>query len=291
LRKKAILEIKGKTYTLGHQTWLMGIINVTPDSFSDGGLYCNGDQAIQRGMELVSQGADIIDIGGESTRPGSESVSPEEECSRVLPVISGLRKMTDAWISIDTTKSAVASAALDAGADFINDISALRFDPKMIPLAAEKDVPVILMHMKGTPKTMQDAPFYKDVLREINAFFEERIAGAVDGGIKREKIILDPGIGFGKRLEDNLVLINNLQTFHDHQRPMLVGVSRKSFIGKTLNLDVENRLEGTIASALLSIVNGAHILRIHDVEAIKRAVHMAESIMQEKPWGESLEKR
>lgn len=281
MTKEYILQVNGHDYTIGPRTWIMGVINTTPDSFSDGGLYFDKNKALEKGLQLVEDGAEIIDIGGESTRPGSEPVSPEEEIRRVVPLIATLRKQTDALISIDTTKSEVAHAALDAGADIINDISALRFDPRMAPLAAEEDVPVILMHMKGTPKTMQVNPTYEDVLLEVKSFLEESIDKAQASGIKKEKIIIDPGIGFGKRLKDNLALINNLHLLEELGRPILIGVSRKSFIGTILDSPPEERLEGTIASAILSIIHGAHILRVHDVASVKKAVRVAEAIMRE----------
>jgi dihydropteroate synthase len=259
----------------------MGVINVTPDSFSDGGFYFDRDKAVKRGLDLAAEGADIIDIGGESSRPGSDPIPEEEEMRRVLPVISEIRKNTEALISVDTTKSGVARAAVDEGADIINDISSFRFDQEMISLAAQKKTPVVLMHMKGTPKMMQVNPHYEDVLKEVKDFFSERIEEAQSQGIKKEKIILDPGIGFGKRLQDNLKLINHLNCLEELNRPILVGISRKSFIGKILNLPPEERLEGTIASAVLSILHGAHILRVHDVEAVKRAVAVAEAIISE----------
>jgi dihydropteroate synthase len=244
---------------------------------------------VERGIELEAEGADIIDVGGESTKPGSEPIAAEEELKRIIPVISALRKRTSSLISVDTTKSEVAQAALDEGADIINDISSFRFDSKMLPLAAQKQVPVVLMHMKGIPKTMQDNPRYEDVVLEVKAFFKEKIQAAQEHGIKKEKIIIDPGLGFGKGLKDNLVLINRLQTFEELGCPLLVGVSRKSFIGKILNLPAAERLEGTIASALLSIINGAHILRVHDVAAVKRAVLVAEAIINEDQTIDSLE--
>jgi len=259
----------------------MGVINVTPDSFSDGGLYLDREKAVERGLELAEEGSDIIDIGGESTRPGSEPIPLDEELRRVIPVISELRKRIDTLISIDTTKSKVANAALDAGADIINDISSFQSDPNMFPLAAQKGAPIILMHIKGIPKTMQANPYYENVLVEVKSFLEERFTTAIASGIKKEKIIIDPGIGFGKRLQDNLALINNLQILEDLDRPILIGVSRKSFIGKILNTSPQERLEGTIASAVLSIVHGANILRVHDVASVKRAVLVAEAILNE----------
>lgn len=276
-----ILQVKGKDHIIGGRTWLMGVINITPDSFSDGGLYLDKDNAVKRGLELAEEGADIIDIGGESTRPGSESIPLEEELRRVIPVISTLRKKIDTLISVDTTKSLVAQAALDAGADIINDISAFGFDPQMAALIAQKNAPVVLMHMKGTPKTMQVNPFYEDVVKEVKYFFKAKLEDVQTQGIRKEKIILDPGIGFGKRFEDNLALINNLHELADLGCPILIGVSRKSFIGRILGSSPQERLEGTIASAVMSIAHGASILRVHDVAYVKKAVLVADAIMKE----------
>lgn len=259
----------------------MGVLNVTPDSFSDGGFYFDQEKAIARALELAEEGADIIDVGGESTRPGSDSIPENEELRRVIPVISELKKKTRAFISIDTTKAGVAKAALDVEADMVNDISALRFDSRMASLIAQKDIPVVLMHMKGSPKDMQNNPYYDDVVGEVKAFLRERIRAAQSCGIKKEKIIIDPGIGFGKRFEDNLALINRLQELADLDQPLLIGPSRKSFIGRILNLPPQERMEGTIASAILSILHGAHILRVHDVKAVKRAILVAEAIAED----------
>lgn len=260
----------------------MGVVNITPDSFYDGGLYFDKEKAVQRGLELAAVGADIIDIGGESSRPGSKPISKEEEMRRVLPVISALKKQTRALISVDTTKSEVAEAALAEGADILNDISAGRFDSKMIPLAAQREVPLVLMHMKGTPQTMQINPYYQNLHQEVKEFLKERIKSAESFGLTREKIIIDPGIGFGKRFEDNLSLINNLSFLEELGCPLLVGVSRKSFIGRILNLPPSERLEGTIAASILSLINGAHILRVHDVGPVKRAVMVTEAILNQK---------
>lgn len=259
----------------------MGVLNVTPDSFSDGGLYFDKDKAVERGLRLAAEGADIIDIGGESTRPGSDSVPSQEELQRVIPVISALREKTEVLISVDTTKSEIAEAAVEAGADIINDISAFRFDSRMPSLAAQKGVSVVLMHMQGNPKTMQISPAYKNLLMEIKSFLKEKLEAAQAAGVEREKIIIDPGIGFGKSFEDNLTLINNLNFLEELERPILVGTSRKSFIGNILNLPPQERIEGSIASAVLSIIRGAHILRVHDVQSVKRAIIVAESILNE----------
>lgn len=281
MRKKPVFEVNGKRHTLGQKTWFMGIINVTPDSFSDQGECFDREQAVARGLELEEQGADILDIGGESTRPGSDPVSEKEERERVIPVITELSRRTKTLLSVDTTKANVAEEALAAGADIINDISAFRFDDRMPLLVSESGTPVILMHMKGIPKTMQSNPFYEDLFQEIKCFLEERIATATAYGIAREKIIIDPGIGFGKNLEHNLAIINNLHFLEDLDRPILLGISRKSFIGKILNLPPEERTEGTIGSAVLSVLRGAHILRVHDVQRVKRAVTVAEAILNE----------
>lgn len=260
----------------------MGVVNVTPDSFYDGGFYFDPARAIERGLVLAAEGADIIDIGGESTRPGSDPVPADEERKRVLPVISALKEKTAALISIDTTKAEVAEAAIDAGASIVNDISAGRLDPRMFPFVSGSGAGLILMHMKGTPKTMQINPYYEDVLAEVKAFLQQRMEAAEVFGIQRDRLIVDPGIGFGKRLEDNLALLNNLDALAELGRPILAGISRKSFIGKILNLDPSDRLEGTIAAAVMAILRGASLLRVHDIQAVKRAVAVAEAILGQK---------
>ncbi len=242
---------------------IMGILNVTPDSFSDGGRYISVEHALQRAMQMVEQGAHIIDIGGESTRPGAAAVSTVDELNRVLPVIQAIRKESDVLISIDTMKSEVAEAALQNGADIINDVSGLRFDPDMVNIAKQYECPVVVMHMKGEPRTMQQNPRYDDVMEEIYRFFEERIAFLRNKGIN--KIIIDPGIGFGKRLQDNLIILRDLKDFLFLETPVLLGASRKSFIGKVLEKDVDNRLYGTLASHLHALENGVKIIRAHDV--------------------------
>lgn len=260
----------------------MGVVNVTPDSFYDGGFYFDPARAIERGLVLAAEGADIIDIGGESTRPGSDPVPADEERKRVLSVISALKEKTAALISIDTTKAEVAEAAIAAGASIVNDISAGRFDPRMFPFVSGSGAGLILMHMKGTPKSMQINPYYEDVLAEVKAFLQERMEAAESFGIQRERLIVDPGIGFGKRLEDNLAILNNLNALADLGRPVLAGISRKSFIGKILNLDPSERLEGTIAAAVVAVLRGASLLRVHDIQAVKRGVAVAEAILGQK---------
>lgn len=267
----------------------MGVLNVTPDSFYDGGRFFDPGRAVAQGLELAGQGADIIDIGGESSRPGSDPVPAEEEIRRVVPVITALRRQTSAFLSIDTTKSSVARAALDAGADLINDISALRFDEDILRLAAGREAAVVLMHMQGIPKTMQAAPSYEDTLAEVRGFLVKRLAAAVQAGLSRDRILVDPGIGFGKRLKDNLVLLSHLPVLEDLGCPILVGPSRKSFIGQILDLPPEERLEGTIAASVLSVARGAHVLRVHDVRAVRRAVRVAEAILGEDGAGGGLE--
>jgi dihydropteroate synthase len=264
----------------------MGIVNVTPDSFYDGGRHAESVSAVDHALALVAEGADILDIGGESSRPGSDPVSPAEELRRVLPVIWALRRLTTALISVDTTKAEVAEAALDAGADIVNDISAAGGDPRMLDLAARHGAGFVLMHMKGTPKTMQAHPHYDDVIGEVRAFFAARLEVARNAGLDAEQIVLDPGIGFGKRLEDNLALIDGLAAFAPLGRPLLVGASRKAFIGKVLGLpSAEDRLEGSIAAAVMAVARGAHILRVHDVGATARALRVAEAIVEREAAG------
>lgn len=278
-RETRTLEIRGRRFELGPRTWIMGVLNVTPDSFSDGGQYFDAGKAVARGLELASEGADILDVGGESTRPGARPVPEPEELRRVVPVVEALRKRTSALISVDTTKAAVARAALDAGADIVNDTSALRSDPGMAGEVARSGAGVVLMHMQGTPLTMQDAPRYDDLLGEIGAFLAGRIRAAEDAGIPRERVIVDPGIGFGKSVEHNLELLRGQSIFAGLGRPLLMGISRKAFLGRLLDLPPGERLEGTIAAAVLSIERGAHVLRVHDVGPVARAVRTAEAIL------------
>lgn len=257
----------------------MGILNVTPDSFSDGGNFFNEQDIACQVDRLITDGADIIDIGGESTRPFAEAVSVEDELRRVIPAISLIRKKSLIPISIDTTKAAVANAALDAGADIINDISAMRFDENMIRVAREKNVPVIIMHMLGTPKDMQLDPKYDDVVAEVFDFFNDRINWAEKNGLPKERIIIDPGIGFGKTVEHNLTLLKNIEKFTALGCPVLVGHSRKSFIGKLLDLDVDDRDVATAALSAHCVANGAHIVRVHDVAKTRQAVRIIESVI------------
>jgi dihydropteroate synthase len=272
------IRCRKKTFTLGKRTLLMGVLNVTPDSFSDGGIYFDKERAIAHGLRMVEEGADFIDIGGESTRPGSKSIGLEEELRRVIPVIESLAKLVDVPISIDTYKSTVAQRAIGAGAEMINDISGLHFDPDLGQVAAKEDVPLILMHIRGTPETMQKDVHYESLFSEILQYLKESIQRAESAGLDPQQIIIDPGIGFGKNLEDNLLIIKNLSEFRILGKPILLGTSHKSFIGKILNAEVDERLEGTLSSIAIGILNGAHIIRCHDVLQAKKAVAVADAI-------------
>ena len=260
-------------------TLIMGILNVTPDSFSDGGKFIHLDKALSQAQYMEKNGADIIDIGGESTRPGAISVSVKEEINRTIPVIEEIRKFSNISISIDTYKSEVAEKALLAGADFINDISGFTFDSRMMEIVKKFDVPVVLMHIKGTPQDMQTNPTYIDVIKDLLEFFSFQINKALDFGIKKVQIIIDPGIGFGKQLNDNFILIRRLKEFSELGFPILIGPSRKSFIGLTLDSPPEYRLEGTLAAVSAGILNGASIVRVHDVKEVKRTVIITDKIM------------
>jgi dihydropteroate synthase len=260
------------------RTVVMGILNVTPDSFYDGGRRLEPGKAFTDALAMAKAGADIIDIGGESTRPGAEPVPVDEELKRVVPLIRALRRETSIPISVDTYKSAVARNALDAGADILNDISALRFDPEMASLAAAEKVPIVLMHMQGEPRSMQKAPRYHDVVSEVCGFLTGRTEFAVAQGIDKENIIIDPGIGFGKSLEHNLALLRGLPALAALGQPLLVGASRKAFIGKILDADPEQRLEGSLAVAVAAVLSGANIIRAHDVKETRQAVRMADAV-------------
>jgi dihydropteroate synthase len=254
----------------------MGILNVTPDSFSDGGSYFETGAAIAHGLELADDGASIIDVGGESTRPGADPVSETEELRRVLPVIEGLRERgLDATISIDTSKLAVARAAIDAGASLVNDVTAFRAEPELAALVAERGVDCCLMHMRGEPRTMQQAPFYDDVVEEVRAFLEQRVEHALAAGIAPERIVIDPGIGFGKTLEHNLELIAHLDRIVSLGLPVLVGPSRKSFLGKLAGRDDADRLAGTIATCVIALERGASIFRVHEPRPVADALAVA----------------
>ena len=259
-------------------TLIMGILNVTTDSFSDGGLFFDMGIAINHALEMEAAGADIIDIGGESTRPGAEPVLLEDELNRVIPVIEAIRSESDVCVSIDTYKADVAEKAITAGANIVNDISGLQFDESMANVVKNNNVPVVIMHIKGTPREMQKDPHYDDLMQEIVAYFQERVEFCRQRGIKKGNIILDPGIGFGKRSQDNFELLRELKQIADLGYPVLSGPSRKSFIGLTLDLPGDERVEGTAAAVTASILNGAKIVRVHDVQEMKRVVTIADNI-------------
>ena len=273
------LKLHDRDLELGHRTLIMGILNVTPDSFSDGGAFFDHARAVAQAMRMSEEGADIIDIGGESTRPGAESVPLDEEIRRVVPLVKILSREVPVPISVDTYKSEVAARSLDAGAHIINDISGLRFDPAMAGLVARYKTPVVVMHIKGTPKDMQKDPTYADLIGEIREYLEEGVRNAEHAGLKRDQVMVDVGIGFGKTLSHNLELIRRLDEFHSMGSPMLIGPSRKSFIGKILDLPVQERLEGTVAAVTMAISRGVHIVRVHDCAPIKRVVQVADAIM------------
>jgi dihydropteroate synthase len=273
-----VWKCAGRRLVLGPRTLVAGILNVTPDSFSDGGRHFNPDAAVERAIEMTRQGADIIDIGGESSRPGSQPVALDEERARVLPVLRRLRGLSDIPVSVDTTKAALAREALQAGADIVNDITALRGDPDMAAVVAEFGAGIVLMHMRGEPKTMQRDVHYEDVVGEVAAFLEERIAFALSAGIARESLCVDPGVGFGKKLEHNLALIAATPRFVAFGFPVYLGMSRKAFIGVLTGDPVESRLEGGIAAAAAAALLGAHVVRVHDVAETRKALAVADAL-------------
>ncbi len=271
-----IWRIRGRDHDLSRRGWIMGILNATPDSFSDGGKFLSPEAAIAHGLEMVSEGADLIDVGGESTRPGSQAVPEDEELRRVIPVIRGLNG--NALLSIDTTKAGVAAGALEAGADVVNDVSGLRGDPAMAGVVARSGAGVVIMHMQGNPQTMQQNPRYEDVIAEVGDFFRQALQRAVECGIDPMSIALDPGIGFGKTPEHNLRLLAGLSAFMEFQRPLLIGVSRKSFLGRIAGTP-EERLWAGVALTGLCRERGASIFRVHDVQPHREALRMTEAIL------------
>ncbi len=276
MKRETLQPMRWKSHNLSFdRTLIMGVLNVTPDSFSDGGKFFDSTIAAQHALRMAEEGADIIDIGGESTRPGSDAVTEEEELRRVLPVIKLLAGKIKIPLSIDTMNPAVADACLSAGASILNNITGLQ-NEDMIAAAAKHNVPVVLMHMQGTPKTMQSNPQYGDVVGDIKAFFKKQITHAQGKGVRQ--FILDPGIGFGKTTNQNLALIKRLQEFTELGHPLLIGPSRKSFIGSITGLPAEERLEGTLAAVAISILNGANIVRVHDVRQAKRAALIADAV-------------
>jgi dihydropteroate synthase len=278
-----ILSWRNFFFDFSKKTYIMGILNITPDSFSDGGLFFNKSVAIQQALQMVEDGADIIDIGGESTRPGSETVPVEEELRRTVPVIAAIAKEINIPISIDTYKAEVAQRALDAGASIVNDISGLRFDPKMTKVVSEYKVPVVVMHIKGKPKDMQINPVYEALIPEIMDYLRGSIRLALDAGIQDDMIVIDPGIGFGKTFEQNLNIIHNLHEFTLLEKAVLIAASRKAFIGKILgDAPPVQRLEGTAAAVAISILKGANIVRVHDVREMVKVAKVADAIKREK---------
>lgn len=271
-------EIKGKIFNFGEKSFVMGILNITEDSFSDGGKYINADKAIERALKMVEDGADILDIGAESTRPGAIPVSEEEELERIVPIVEKLSKLVKVPISIDTYKSEVAKYSLRAGADIINDITGLKGESTMAEVVSDNDAYVIIMHMQGTPQTMQSNPEYQDVVSDICLDLKESFSIAEIAGIKKEKVIIDPGIGYGKSTNHNLEIIKRVGEFKIFGVPILIGASRKSMIGNVLNLPVNERVEGSLAVAAASVMNGASIIRVHDVKETKRTLTMIDSI-------------
>ena len=286
-RKKFNLRLCSGKLVLGERTLVMGVLNVTPDSFSDGGKFYAEEQAMQRAVQMENAGADLIDVGGESTRPGSEEISIEAELRRVLPVLRGLRRLLKIPISIDTQKSEVAESALDAGAEIINDISGLKNDPRIAEVAARRRVPLILMHMRGEPRTMQKGPFARDVMKDVIQGLRKSVILARKAGVPKSQIILDPGIGFGKSFAQNYELLQKLPQLAKLGYPLLVGTSRKGFLGTTLAREgkpapPEERIWGTAATVTASILNGAHIVRVHDVAEMVQVARVADCFLDPK---------
>lgn len=277
---KRVWKIGDKIVDLSKRGMIMGVLNVTPDSFSDGGEFFDTDTAVERGIQIAAEGADVIDVGGESTRPGAEPVSVREELNRVIPVIEKLRDKIGILISIDTSKSEVASAALDAGAKIINDVTAGRADEKILPLAAKRKAAVVLMHMQGEPRTMQKNPQYSDVVREVADFFRQQYSRALECGIDPMTLAFDPGIGFGKTLEHNLALLKNLEQLRVHDRPLVLGVSRKSLLAKLIGAhEMIDRVAPTVALSALLRGQGADIFRVHDVKENVAALRITEAVL------------
>jgi len=278
------LHLKGQRLGLD-RPFLMGVVNVTPDSFFDGGRYDDPQRAVEHALRLVEEGADLLDIGAESTRPGAVPVDEREECHRLIPVVAAVAKAVSVPISVDTSKAEVARAAIDAGAVMVNDVTALRGDGAMVEVVAEAGVGLVLMHMQGTPETMQKAPRYDDVVGEVAQFLTERARWAIAHGVARDRIVLDPGIGFGKTLQHNLDLLANLHAFVHLEFPVLVGPSRKGFIGQLTDQAVEARAWGTAAAVALAVEQGANILRVHDIGPMKDVVRVAVAIAQRMSAG------
>lgn len=281
-RKSYNLSFPSKSINLAEKVAVMGILNLTPDSFYDGGKYKGEKEILNRVEQMVEEGADIIDIGGESTRPGALPVTEKEEIKRVIPYIRKITHLFDIPVSIDTYKSKVAISALEEGAQMVNDISGLRFDPEMVKVVSSYNVPVVIMHIKGTPRNMQNNPRYESLMDEIISYLDDGIQRAVKAGIDPEKVIVDPGIGFGKTVEHNLFILKRLSELKVLGKPILIGVSRKSFIGKVLGLPVEKRLTGSLAASCIAVMEGARIIRTHDVKETREVVDLTDAILKSK---------
>ena len=281
-KKSYNLSFPSKSINLAEKVAVMGILNLTPDSFYDGGKYKGEKEILNRVEQMVEEGADIIDIGGESTRPGALPVTEKEEIKRVIPYIRKITHLFDIPVSIDTYKSKVAISALEEGAQMVNDISGLRFDPEMVKVVSSYNIPVVIMHIKGTPRNMQNNPRYESLMDEIISYLDNGIQRAVRAGIDPEKIIVDPGIGFGKTVEHNLFILKRLSELKVLGKPILIGVSRKSFIGKVLGLPVEKRLTGSLAASCIAVMEGARIVRTHDVKETRWAVDLVDAILKSK---------
>lgn len=285
-RKRFRLRLPSRTLILGERTLVMGVLNITPDSFSDGGAFLDSEAAIARALQLEQEGADIVDIGGESTRPGATPITPDEELRRILPVIQVLRGKLRIPMSVDTRRAEIAEAALAAGAEILNDVSGLRMDPRLAEVARHARAPLILMHMRGTPQTMQRGPFARDVVRDVVAGLRESVARAKRVGLAKAQLLLDPGIGFGKKHEQNFAILARLPEFARLGCPIVIGTSRKAFLGKALvgsaspSAPPEERLLGTAATVTASILGGAHIVRVHDVAEMVRVVRVADAILR-----------
>ncbi|WP_455388556.1 dihydropteroate synthase [Petrachloros mirabilis] len=276
------IQARQRVIGLAGRPLLLGIVNVTPDSFSDGGRYIDSEAAVAHAVRLVEEGADMLDVGAESTRPGAVPVEATEELRRLIPVVRAIAKAVSVPISIDTSKASVAKAAIDEGAVIVNDVTGLRGDPAMVDLIAQTGAGIVLMHMQGTPQTMQQAPEYQDVVEDVAAFLSERAQYAIGRGVAQSQIILDPGIGFGKVLVQNLDLLGQLSRFIQLGYPLLIGPSRKSFIGQLTGQPVEDRAWGTAAAVAIAVEQGAHILRVHDVGAMRDVVEVAAAIARRK---------
>jgi len=277
-----VLNFSHASIDLTKKVAVMGVLNLTPDSFYDGGRYQTEKEILKRVEQMIREGSDIIDIGGESTRPGARKISPEEEIKRTIPYVKKITRLFKVPVSIDTYKVKVAKEAIEAGAEMVNDISGLRFDPNMAGVVSSNKVFLVIMHIKGTPRNMQDNPHYENLMDEIISYLKEGLKIADSAGINLKKVIVDPGIGFGKTVEHNLFILKNLRELRVLKRPILIGVSRKSFIGKVLNLPLEERLPGSLAATCIGLVGGARIVRCHDVKETRQAVDLVEAISQSK---------